>query len=151
MKKHTFSKILVFSLLFSLLVLFLLLFLVKMHILFITENNISDELILYFQNFLIYGLLLDPIGWVVLAYLIIQFYKDSHSVQKTMIYALIQKETKNDLKLYWFINFICLLFSYNVIDNAYITIAAELFIFIMTPFLTFHSIFLYLVKKNQLY
>lgn len=151
MKKNTFSRIFIISLLSSVLTLCLLLFLTKMHILFITENNISDDLLLYFQNFLIYGLLLDPIGWIVLTYLIVQFHKRNHDIQKTMIFAFIQKETKNDLKLYWLIDLISLIFSYNILDNVYITIMAEFFVLIMTHFLTFHSILFYLVKKNHLY
>ena len=152
MKKQTILHyILIISLFLGILALSLLIFLTKKHFLFISENNISDNLILYFQNFLIYGLLLDPIGWSVLGFLIVQFHKKNHDIQKTIIYALIQNETKKDLIAFWVIDSVCLLFSYNIIDNPYITITTELYVFIMTPFLTFHSIFYYLVKKMNLY
>lgn len=116
-----------------------------------TENNISDHLFRYFLDFIIYGLLLDPLGWAVLSFLVLQFHKKNHNITQTIVYAVIQKETVKDLLFYWSIDFICLILSFNVFNNSIITVSSEFFVLILTPILSFYSLFLYLVKKNGLY
>ena len=105
----------------------------------------------YFLDFIIYGLLLDPLGWAVLSFLVLQFHKKNHNITQTIVYAVIRKETVKDLLFYWSIDFICLILSFNVFNNSIITVSSEFFVLILTPILSFYSLFLYLVKKNGLY
>ena len=116
-----------------------------------TENNISDDLFRYFLDFIIYGLLLDPLGWALLSFLVVQFHKKNHNITQTIIYAVIRKETVKDLLFYWSIDFICLFLSFNVFNNSIITVSSEFFVLILTPILSFYSLFLYMVKKTGLY
>ena len=74
-KKYLLQIIIIASSLFGGFALFILLFLTKHQILFFTENNISDHLFRYFLDFIIYGLLLDTLGWAVLSFLVLQFHK----------------------------------------------------------------------------
>ncbi len=150
-KKYLLQIIIIASLAFGVFTLFVLLFLAKHQILFMTENNISDDLFRYFLDFIIYGLLLDPLGWALLSFLVVQFHKKNHNITQTIIYAVIRKEKTKDLLFYWSIDFICLFLSFNVFNNSIITVSSEFFVLILTPILSFYSLFLYLVKKTGLY
>ena len=89
-KKYLLQIIIIASLVFGGFALFILLFLTKHQILFFTENNISDHLFRYFLDFIIYGLLLDPLGWAVLSFLVVQFHKKNHNITQTIVYAVIR-------------------------------------------------------------
>lgn len=146
-KKYLLQIIIIASLVFGGFALFILLFLTKHQILFFTENNISDHLFRYFLDFIIYGLLLDPLGWAVLSFLVVQFHKKNHNITQTIVYAVIRKETVKDLLFYWSIDFICLILSFNIFNNSIITVSSEFFVLILTPILSFIHYFYIWLKK----
>ena len=83
---------------------------------------------------------LDPLGWAVLSFLVVQFHKKKHNITQTIVYAVIRKETVKDLLFYWSIDFICLILSFNVFNNSIITVSSEFFVLILTPILSFVSV-----------
>lgn len=97
-KKYLLQIIIIASLVFGGFTLFILLFLTKHQILFFTENNISDHLFRYFLDFLIYGLLLDPLAGLYFLSLLFNFTKRIIALHKQLF---MQSFEKKQWKIYY--------------------------------------------------
>lgn len=136
------------SIIASLFVVFVFVYLLKNNLFFISSNVAGDTLKFFF-DFIIYGIVFDPISYAIIYYLVKKYHEKNKDINKTIVYAFLREETKRDLIIFWGIDFICLILTFIPLSIT-IHIYAELYIFFLTPFLVFHSIFMFLATKNNL-
>ncbi len=136
------------SIIASVFVFLLFVYLLKNNLFFIS-STIAGDVLKFFFDFIIYGILFDPIGYAIIYYLVKKYHEKNKDISKTIVYAFLRAETKRDLIIFWSIDFICLVLLFLPL-SIMIHIYAELYIFFLTPFLVFHSIFMFLATKNNL-
>lgn len=136
------------SIIASLFVVFVFVYLLKNNLFFISSNVAGDTLKFFF-DFIIYGIVFNPISYAIIYYLVKKYHEKNKDINKTIVYAFLREETKRDLIIFWGIDFICLILTFIPLSIT-IHIYAELYIFFLTPFLVFHSIFMFLATKNNL-
>lgn len=136
------------SIIASIFVVFVFVYLLKNNLFFISSNVAGDTLKFFF-DFIIYGIVFDPISYAIIYYLVKKYHEKNKDINKTIVYAFLREETKRDLIIFWGIDFICLILTFIPLSIT-IHIYAELYIFFLTPFLVFHSIFMFLATKNNL-
>ncbi len=136
------------SIIASIFVVFVFVYLLKNNLFFISSNVAGDTLKFFF-DFIIYGIVFNPISYAIIYYLVKKYHEKNKDINKTIVYAFLREETKRDLIIFWGIDFICLILTFIPLSIT-IHIYAELYIFFLTPFLVFHSIFMFLATKNNL-
>ena len=136
------------SIIASIFVVFVFVYLLKNNLFFISSNVAGDTLKFFF-DFIIYGIVFNPISYAIIYYLVKKYHEKNKDINKTIVYAFLREETKRNLIIFWGIDFICLILTFIPLSIT-IHIYAELYIFFLTPFLVFHSIFMFLATKNNL-
>lgn len=136
------------SIIASIFVVFVFVYLLKNNLFFIS-SNVAGNVLKFFFDFIIYGIVFDPISYAIIYYLVKKYHEKNKDINKTIVYAFLREETKRNLIIFWGIDFICLILIFIPLSIT-IHIYAELYIFFLTPFLVFHSIFMFLATKNNL-
>ncbi len=136
------------SIIVSIFVFLVFVYLLKNNLFFIS-STVAGNVLKFFFDFIIYGIVFDPIGYAIIYYLVKKYHEKNKDINKTIVYAFLREETKRDLLIFWSIDFICLILTFIPLSIT-IHIYAELYIFFLTPFLVFHSVFMFLAEKNNL-
>lgn len=136
------------SIIVSIFVFLVFVYLLKNNLFFIS-STVAGNVLKFFFDFIIYGIIFDPIGYAIIYYLVKKYHEKNKDINKTIVYAFLREETKRDLLIFWSIDFICLILTFIPLSIT-IYIYAELYIFFLTPFLVFHSVFMFLATKNNL-
>lgn len=145
-KEFSFTSILILSFIAGIITLAGCCLLYHYGIFFQSESIILGEPFSLFFQF-VKSLLLDPVSWAVLVFMVYLFHKKEKDIKKVILFALLRYETKKDLISFWIIDGLCVIFSFCSI--AVISAFTTVFVFIMTPFLVFYSVLYYLVHKSK--